>query len=342
MPTIVIATRDRRPRLLETLDRLRGLPEQPPIVVADTGSSDGTQAAVAREFPEVELIQCSPRLGSAARTLGVRAAATPLVAFSDDDSWWAAGALRRAADHFARHPRLGLLAPRILVEPDGRLDPTCEEMRDGPLAVEGAVPGPPVLGFLGCGAIVRRDAVLACGGFHRHFGFGGEEQLLAVDLASAGWDLAYVDDVVAHHEPEPGPRDWQDSSELRNQLWSAWLRRPLPRAAALTVRVVYAGRIRGLRALVAALSGAPWVLRERRRIPPHVEASLRALEEHAATGSRSGGSQTQGLRRSNGHGHPDEDPRARRGEPHGGHAAADGRDRRPPEARALPVHTADP
>jgi hypothetical protein len=32
------------------------------------------------------------------RTLGVRAATTPYVAFSDDDSWWEPGALQSAAD----------------------------------------------------------------------------------------------------------------------------------------------------------------------------------------------------------------------------------------------------
>jgi GT2 family glycosyltransferase len=279
MPTIVIASRDRRQRLLETLARLRALPEQPPVILVDTGSSDGTQAAIAREFPEVELIECSPRLGSAARTVGARAARTPLIAFSDDDSWWAPGALRRASEHFERRPRLGLLAPRILVEPGARLDPTCREMRDGPLAVEGADPGPPVLGFLGCGAVVRRDAFLGCGGFHRHFGFGGEEQLPAIDLASAGWELTYVDDVVAHHAPEPGPRAWQGSSELRNQIWTAWLRRPLPRAARLTARLVITHRGRGIRALLTALRGLPWVVRERRAIPAVVERRLRALED---------------------------------------------------------------
>jgi hypothetical protein len=211
-------------------------------------------------------------------------------------------------------------------------------MRDGPLAVESAGPGPPVLGFLGCGAVVRRDALLGCGGFHRHFGFGGEEQLLAIDLASAGWELAYVDDVVAHHAPEPGPRDWQGSSELRNQIWTAWLRRPLPRAARLTGRLVATHRSRGIRALLTALRGLPWVVGERRAIPAVVERRLRALEDDPPPG----GSRTPGPARRNEHGHPQADARARRGESHGGHPAADGRDQPSQEGRPLPLHAADP
>lgn len=282
LPTVVIATRDRRPRLLATLTRLQALPERPPVVVVDDGSTDGTAAAVRRRFPAVSLIACRRPVGAAARTLGVEAADTPLVAFSDDDSWWAPGALRRSVDAFRVYPRLGLLAARIIVEPSGRLDPTCAAMGVSPLRGARPLPGPPVLGFVACGAVARRSAVLECGGFHRRYGFGGEEHLLAVDMASAGWDLAYVDDVVAHHEPETGSRGSRDVRERRNRLWSAWLRRPLPRAAHLTLATAR-GRS-GIPALAGALAGLPWVLRERRVVPAHVERGLRLLEAHATGG----------------------------------------------------------
>jgi GT2 family glycosyltransferase len=277
LPTVVIATRNRRERLLATLGRLCSLPDRPPIVVIDNASTDGTATAVARAHPDVRLIEATDELGSAARTLGVRAAETPLVAFSDDDSWWAPGALRRAVEVFEAYPNLALIAARIVVEPRGALDPTCESMRDSPLSAEFPLPGPPVLGFVACGAVARRSAVLACGGFHPRYGFGGEEHLLAVDLASAGWGLAYVDDVVVHHQPVAGPRAWRGTRELRNRLWSTWLRRPLSRAVRLTI-VIAVRRSGGGRALLAALPGLTWIAGERRVVPPQVEASLRALD----------------------------------------------------------------
>jgi N-acetylglucosaminyl-diphospho-decaprenol L-rhamnosyltransferase len=278
LPTIVLATRDRRQRLLATLARLDELVERPRVIVVDHASTDGTASAIRERFSDVTVIASHGDIGSASRTLGVEAADTPLVAFSDDDSWWAPGALRRAADMFETYPRLGLIAARILVEPGGRLDPTCAAMRDSPLDSDMPLPGPPVLGFLACGAVARRSAVLACGGFHARYGFGGEEHLLAVDMASAGWGLAYADDVVAHHEPEPGPRNWQGAHELRNQLWSTWLRRPLTRAARRTIALTLDGSGHGVPALTAAMRGLPWVLRERRVIPEDVERGLRLLE----------------------------------------------------------------
>jgi len=90
--SVVVVTRDRRAGLLATLERLVALPERPPVIVVDNGSSDGTPAAVRGRFPGVEVITLGYNAGSAGRTAGVRCARTPYVAFSDDDSWSAAAA----------------------------------------------------------------------------------------------------------------------------------------------------------------------------------------------------------------------------------------------------------
>jgi GT2 family glycosyltransferase len=281
----VVATRDRLPTLLPTLDRLRTLPEQPRIIVVDNGSSDRTVEMVRRRFPELDAFALPENLGGAARTVGLRRVATPYVAFSDDDSWWADGALARAADVLDAYPRLAVLAARVLVGPDERVDPTCLEMAASPLRPERPLPGPPVLGFIACGVVVRRSAYLAVGGFERRFGIGGEEELLAIDLAAAGWALAYVDDIVAHHHPSP-VRDPAGRRRVvtRNALWCAWLRRPLSVAAVRSTRLLRATwRDPAARAgLAEALQSLPWVVRARRVIPAEVEAGIRTLERRSS------------------------------------------------------------
>jgi GT2 family glycosyltransferase len=278
-PGVVIATANRRERLLATLDRLVELPERPPVVVVDNGSRDETPRAVARRHPGVRVLALSRNAGSAARTLGVRARATPLAAFSDDDSWWAAGSLARAQAVFDRHPRLGLLAARVLVGDEERLDPTCERMRSSPLAPDRALPGPPVLGFIACGAVVRASAFLSVGGFHPRLGIGGEEQLVALDLAGAGWGLAYAEDVVAHHHPDAAEeRPWRRQVVARNALWTLWLRRRAGAVVASTARAGLAAVRQGeTGALVAALRGLPWILRERHPVPPDVDRAAGLL-----------------------------------------------------------------
>jgi GT2 family glycosyltransferase len=119
--------------LTRTLKRLTDLPERPGIVVIDNGSSDGTADAIRVRYPYVRIIALDRNLGAAGRNLGVRAARAPYVAFSDDDSWWAPGALSRASTYFASHPRLGGISARILVGPDERLDPTSALMARSPL-----------------------------------------------------------------------------------------------------------------------------------------------------------------------------------------------------------------
>jgi GT2 family glycosyltransferase len=271
---VVIATRDRRSELLHTLGRLAALGDAPPVIVVDNASSDGTAEAVREAHPEAVLVALHRNIGAAARTVGARRASTPYVAFCDDDSWWAPRALQRAADHFARTPRMALLAARILVGPDERLDPTCVAMAASPLPGDGDLPGPPILGFVACGAIVRRDAFLAIGGFNERLGIGGEESLLALDLAAAGWSLAYVDDVVAYHHPSAGPRIGRAQLMLRNDLWVTWLRRPLDVAIDTTVRCLQDGHVE---AVAAAARGLPWILRERRVVPADVDAAARRL-----------------------------------------------------------------
>jgi GT2 family glycosyltransferase len=274
-----VATRDRRERLLDVLGRLGDLAECPPVVVVDNASSDGTAAAAAAEFPAVDAVRLGGNLGGAARAVGARRARTPYVAFSDDDSWWAPGALTRAEAALDAHPRLALVAARVLVGPEERLDPTCAAMRASPLGRPAGMPGPAVLGFVACGAVVRRDAFLAVGGFHPRLGVGGEEELLALDLAAAGWDLAYLDEVVAHHHPDPGPRPGRRRTMTRNAVWCDWLRRPLTEAARRTAaRARAAGRDAEVRAgLADAALGLPWVARERRRLPARVARAARAL-----------------------------------------------------------------
>jgi GT2 family glycosyltransferase len=271
-----MVTRDRRDAALHALGRV---PEGVPVCVVDNASSDGTADAVQERFPAVDVVASPRNLGATGRTLGARRLGTPLVAFADDDSWWADGALELAEALFERHPTLALAAARVLVGPERRLDPTCAAMRDSPLPPDPGLPGPPVLGFVACGAIVRTEAFLGVGGFDPRYGIGGEETRLALDLAAASWDLAYVEDLVAHHHPARSPRPGRSSQALRNDLWSAWARRPLAPALRATARHLRAAPpSTAARAGVRAVAGLPWVLRERRVVPSEVEQRLARLE----------------------------------------------------------------
>lgn len=214
---------------------------------------------------------------------------TPYVAFCDDDSWWAPGALSAAADLLDQHPALGAVTARIIVEPDGTDDPIVKELRQPPVPGPSWLPGPALGSFLAAGTVLRTHAFRAAGGFHPRLWLRGEEELLAADLAANGWWLTYADHLAVHHQPSQ-VRDptLRRRHGIRNTLWFTWLRRPAGPALRRTLHLARTvpRDSASLLAFTEAAADLPWLIRERRVLPPRVEQRLRTLEEAQRTPPR--------------------------------------------------------
>ena len=129
-----------------------------------------------------------------------------------------------------------------------------------------------IVAFVACGSVVRRSSFLAVGGFDPTVHFAGEEERVALDLAAAGWGLAYVPEVVAHHHPGvTGRRPGRDDLVARNALLTACMRRPVSVVAARARRSP-------LRAALSAVPRLPGALARRRRVPAWLEDRLVMLE----------------------------------------------------------------
>jgi hypothetical protein len=163
-----------------------------------------------------------------------------------------------------------------------------ELLAEAPLGTDTDLPGPSVLGFLACAAIVRRRPYLDAGGFHPRFGVGGEEQLLALDLLSAGWGLSYVARVVAFHWPErDDSRQGRPVRQWRNDVWTVWLRRR-PRTVVRVTGTLLASAARqsdARKVVLNAVGGLPWVLRQRRAVSADLERRIRVAERSAGQAS---------------------------------------------------------
>ena len=279
---VVVITWQRRDEALACVRRLLALPERPPVVLVDNGSTDGTAAAVRAAHPEVDVVALERNAGAVGRNIGVSRLRTPYVAFCDDDIWWEPGSLARAADVLDACRRIAVLNARIVVEPGGADDPIVAELRDSPVPGPDWLPGPALGSFLAGASVVRRAAFEAAGGFSERLWLGGEEELLATDLLTLGWELCYLEDIVVHHRASP-LRDVRNRRRvgLRNTLWFTWLRRPFGsalRRTAFLARTVPHDRVSALAAW-DALRGVPWLVRARRPRPPLVESRLAALDE---------------------------------------------------------------
>ncbi len=300
--SIVMITRNRGGQIRAALEHLLELPERPHIIVVDNGSTDQTVNVARWMDPSIEVVPLGQNLGGAGRNVGVSLARTPCVAFSDDDSWWEPGALARAVALFDSHPRLGLIGGRILVGPDEQLDPICAAMASSPLAADGHIGsrdiGVPIVSFVACGAIVRKAAFMQAKGFDAHFGVGGEEEVLALDLLRKGWQLVYAEDIVAHHYPSSVRNvERRQRHQIRNALWSVWLRRPAQSALVSTWRIAasaFRDPARRL-GLIDAVSGLQWVIRSRRPVPARIDQQVQLVEsaclsEHGHPPAASSGS----------------------------------------------------
>ncbi|MFC4278558.1 glycosyltransferase family 2 protein [Achromobacter aloeverae] len=288
---IVVLTYNRREELIANLRVMARTQADIPIVVVDNHSTDGTAAALARHFPGIQVLRTDHNMGAAARNVGVQACATPYVAFCDDDTCWAPGALARAADILDAHPGLAIVSGKVLVGAAQRVDPTCEEMARSPLG-RVADRWPVLLGFMAGACVARRSAFLDAGGYEPRFFLGAEETLLCLDLVAVGWRIAYADEVATHHYPSAA-RDARRRGWLlaRNAIWVAWLRLPVACAWRETVQQLrlsgQTGLRLGVRTVWETLLGMPWVLPRRRVVPDAVAAMWRRLHGPAPNASTS-------------------------------------------------------
>ena len=279
--SVVMIVFNGRHRIGRALAHLCALPERPPIVVVDNGSTDGTADFVAARFPAVSVIRLPVNLGAAGRNVGVAAVTTPYVAFAEDDSWYVPGALVTAADLLDRHLDVVLINAQVLVGPHGTPDPLHADMVGTAIGDRPGLPGYRILSFLEGASIVRRRTYETAGGFDPALAIGGPEEHLAADLLTAGGELRYVPSVRVRHWPdhrEPPPLVRRRG--LRNTLWFAWGRRPLRPALRWTAHAIGNSPRNSttLLAVLDAIRGLPRVLRRRRLLPPAVERDMARLD----------------------------------------------------------------
>jgi GT2 family glycosyltransferase len=279
--SVVVLTHNRMREVMETVERLLALPEQPDVIVVDNGSEDGTPGALRERFAEVQVIACGRNLGAAGRNLGVASAATDYVAFSDDDTQWWPGSLAHAVRVLDASPRVAVLSGCVVVGDEQRTDPTCLSMNASPLASDG-LPGPALVGYM-AGACVFRTAVFReLGGYEPRLFIGGEEALVSLDVLDRGYAIVYCDGLTVSHHPSPS-RDARLRRRMlaRNAALVAWLRLPLREAIAASCRALAVCAKEGafMRDMARMLADTAWAWPRRHVVDAMVLEMRRQVRE---------------------------------------------------------------
>ncbi|WP_435736712.1 glycosyltransferase family 2 protein [Cellulosimicrobium sp. PMB13] len=183
------------------------------VLVVDNGSSDGTPAMLAAEFPTVRVVASPENLGFAGGAeLGLRDLDAEYAVLLNNDARFEPDAVRRMVEVADAEPAVGAVTARILLtEPDtlGRtlVNSTGNVVRpDGAggdrdwLAVDGTIdPDPDVFGFCGGAALLRAAALRHVGSFDPWLFLYYEDTDLSWRLRARGWTVRYCATAVAHH-----------------------------------------------------------------------------------------------------------------------------------------------
>jgi GT2 family glycosyltransferase len=214
--SIVIPTRDRRRRLLETLDaldrqRLGGAQVQ--VVVVDNGSSDGTAAAVQGRAGVLPLtLLAEPRAGASfARNRALEAVAAPLVLLLGDDMVPAGDNV--LAGHLERHrarpePWYGVLGQVRWAEPADAFMRWLE-LAGFQFSFDHIAAGPvdPAAYLYSSHTSLKTHALRDAGGFDgERFPYLMEDTELGIRLRRRGFVLDYRPELLVHHHHPQTPR----------------------------------------------------------------------------------------------------------------------------------------
>ncbi len=258
--SVCVVVKDRRDRMQRCLAAIAALEDVGghEVVLVDNGSTDGTLQALRRfattsGLPVTVVEQPTGNLGQV-RNVAVTAARAPVVAFTDSDCLPHPGWLRAGLAALDGDPAVGVVQGRTVAE----------HPPPSPWAVTQQIDHLTWL-FEACNLFMRRDPLLAAGGFGEELGFFGEDTVAGWRVVRRGWEAAFAADaVVAHDVTDPGfgwhlrraayYRNWpgliRQLPELRAHTWHRWFLRSRS-AGAL---VALAGMV------AAALLRRPWLL----------------------------------------------------------------------------------
>lgn len=258
--SVCVVVRDRRERMGRCLAAIAALQDVGghEVVLVDNGSTDGTLQVLRRfattsRVPVTVVEQPTGTLGEV-RNAAVAAARAPVVAFTDSDCLPRPSWLRAGLAVLEQRPDVGVVQGRTVAE----------HPPPSPWAVTQQVDQLTWL-FEACNLFVRRDPLVAAGGFGEELGFFGEDTIAGWRVVRSGWEAAFAADaVVAHDVTEPGfgwhlrrasyYRNWPGLvrlvPELRAHTWRHWFLRTRSALALAALAGV----------LAAALLRRPWLL----------------------------------------------------------------------------------
>ena len=166
------------------------------VIVVDNASTDGSPEMVENEFPAVKLIKLRKNIGIAGWNEGFKLAEGEYVLVLDDDSFPEVGTIMGGLLDFSSDKKLGVVGFKIFnhalnIFENDELKFTDEKKY--------------VLGFIGCGAILKKDLFFRVNGFNEHIFLFHHEYEYSARLTDLGYKILIDPRYLVHHQVDrPG------------------------------------------------------------------------------------------------------------------------------------------
>ncbi|MEX8548386.1 MAG: glycosyltransferase family 2 protein [Mucilaginibacter sp.] len=178
--SFVIVNYNRKDELLKTISKTKELINGNPdyeIVIVDNASIDGSADAVEAAFADVTVIRKAQNMGAPAWNEGFERAKGDYMIIIDDDSHVESG-LKDALDYLDRNQQVGVLALNVVSGPYTSEDWEWQDGQD-------------LVGFIGCGAILRKETYQKIGGYADWIFLYVNEWDLGLRAIEAGYQVKY-------------------------------------------------------------------------------------------------------------------------------------------------------
>ena len=219
---VTIATHNRLSDLQRTLDALAGLTPQPDeIWICADGCSDGTAEFVRARYPKAHLIVNEQAQGSipSRNALATECKCDILLSLDDDSYPMEPDFIARLRELFTASPRL---AVATFPQRSDEFPETFDALSFGPSTY--------VASYVNSGAAIRREVFHALGRYPAFFFHAYEEPDFALRCIAAGWQVRNETSLTIRHHYTGAQRNELRTHHRhsRNELWSVFLRCPLP------------------------------------------------------------------------------------------------------------------
>jgi GT2 family glycosyltransferase len=237
--TLVIVTKDRKEELGRALDSCLRQVADFEILVIDDGSSDGTEAFVRANYPDVRVVRSKESRGLIVRrNEGARVASGEiLISIDDDAEFSSADTLQSILGEFSDPSIAAVAIPFVDVQ------------RNNHVKQKAPASGIWITNqFIGTAYAIRKEAFLAVGGFRDFLFHQEEEGDLCIRLLERGYYVRLSNAApIFHYESPRRSLERINIYGQRNLMLFAWYNVPFPEFFVHLVGTIWNGLIWGAR-----------------------------------------------------------------------------------------------